>query len=423
MKGFVRKNAVMSVVLGINMHKSATRDRPSKIYATSRMKEMMSLYYLEAKNAADNGRKVAWITGGGPVELLIAMDVIPVYPENHAAMCGAARMGVELSRVAEQAGYSPDICSYARCDIGSYLTGKSPILGLPRPDFVMCCNNTCGMVTKWYEVLARHFGVPLVYFDMPYSHEELTGHALEYIERQIHRAISQIESLVGERFDMERFVEVATRSSRASRLWGEVLEICRHTPSPMTAFDGFILMAPIVTLRGTPEVIDFYEQLKQELEQRVSSGLAAVPDERFRLLWDNLPIWFRLRDLSEVFGGLGACVVASTYLNGWVSYELDPSRPIESLARAYSSAFINMSIEHRARLMRRIIEDYSIDGVVYHSNRSCRPYSFGQYDIKKMLTEWTGVPGILIEADMTDERAYADGPVRTRIEAFIETLQ
>jgi benzoyl-CoA reductase/2-hydroxyglutaryl-CoA dehydratase subunit BcrC/BadD/HgdB len=40
-----------------------------------------------------------------------------------------------------------------------------------------------------------------------------------------------------------------------------------------------------------------------------------------------------------------------------------------------------------------------------------------------MLTERTGVPGILIEADMNDERSFSEGPAFTRIEAFIETLQ
>ena len=73
--------------------------------------------------------------------------------------------------------------------------------------------------------------------------------------------------------------------------------------------------------------------------------------------------------------------------------------------------------------MRDIVEQYSVDGIVFHSNRSCRPYSLGQQDIKDMLTEWTGVPGVLIEADMNDERSYAEGPVFTRIEAFIETLR
>jgi bcr-type benzoyl-CoA reductase subunit B len=387
------------------------------------MREMMSAYYLEAKNAAENDRKIAWINGGGPVELLIAMDVLPVYPENHAAMCGAYKMGVELCEIAERMGYSRDICSYARCDIGSAITGRSPIMGLPRPDFLLCCNNTCGMVTKWYEALARLFNVPLVFIDAPFIHDELTDNAIDYIKHQLDRAIRQMESIIGRKFDMDRFAEVVALSSKATSLWGEVLAVCKNIPSPMNAFEGFVLMAPIVTLRGTRGVVDFYGMLKQELEQRVANGVAAVPGEKYRLLWDNLPIWFKIRDMSEKFTNLKACVVASTYLNGWVSYELDTGAPLDSIARAYASAFINESIQHRAELLRALLEQYSIDGVIFHSNRSCRPYSLGQYDIKEMLTDWTGVPGILLEADMNDERAYAEGPIFTRIEAFIETLE
>jgi bcr-type benzoyl-CoA reductase subunit B len=400
-----------------------TERRSPKIHAGSRMKEMMSMYYLDAKNAADNERKVAWITSGGPVELLIAMDVIPVYPENHGAMCGVTRMGVELSEVAEEMGYSRDICSYARTDIGSAVTGKSPIMGLPKPDFLLCCNNICGTVTKWYEVLARLFDVPLVYIDTPFIHEEMTENSVEYVKHQLTRAIQQMETILGEKFDMERFSEVAMLSGQASNLWGEVLAMSKSIPSPMSAFDGFILMAPIVTLRGQQDVIDFYEVLKAELAERVDNQVAAVPGEKYRLLWDNLPIWFKMRDLSEKFIDLGACIVASTYLNAWARYELDGTNPVDAIARAYASAFVNESIQHRARLMSDIIEEYSVDGVIFHSNRSCRPYSLGQYDIKEMLTERTGVPGILIEADMNDERVYSEGPVFTRLEAFIETLE
>jgi bcr-type benzoyl-CoA reductase subunit B len=397
--------------------------RSPKIHAGSRMKEMMSTYYLEAKNAADNNRKVAWITSGGPVELLITMDVIPVYPENHGAMCGVTRMGVDLCEVSEQMGYSRDLCSYARTDIGSAVTGKSPIMGLPRPDFLLCCNNICGTVTKWYEVLARLFDVPLVYIDAPFIHESMTENSVEYVKRQILRGIKQMESILGKKFDMDRFGEVALLSGKASTLWGETLAMCKTVPSPMSAFDGFILMGPIVTLRGTQEVIEFYEALKKELEERVVSGVAATPGEKYRLLWDNLPIWYKMRDLSEKFLDLNACIVASTYLNAWARYDLDDKDPVDAIARAYASAFVNESLQHRAQLMRDIIEQYSVDGVVFHSNRSCRPYSLGQYDIKEMLAEWTGVPGILIEADMNDERLYSEGPIFTRLEAFIETLK
>jgi bcr-type benzoyl-CoA reductase subunit B len=387
------------------------------------MKEMMSMYYLQSKNAADNNQKIAWITSGGPVELLIAMDVIPIYPENHAAMCGVTRMGVDLCEVSEQMGYSRDICSYARTDIGSAVTGNSPIMGLPKPDFLVCANNICGTVTKWYEVLARLFDVPLVYFDMPFIHDELTEGSINYVERQIRKSIEQMESILGKKFDMDRFTEVATLSAEATSLWGDILGMCKNTPSPISAFDGFILMAPIVTLRGQQDVLDFYRMLKDELEERVANGIASVPEEKYRLLWDNLPIWFKMRDLSEKFVDLHACIVASTYLNAWAASTLDTTEPVRGLAHAYACAFVNQSIQHRAELMRSIVEDYSVDGIVFHSNRSCRPYSFGQYDIKEILTKQTGVPGILIEADMNDERSYAEGPIFTRLEAFIETLQ
>ena len=296
-------------------------------------------------------------------------------------------------------------------------------MGLPKPDFLVCANNICGSVTKWYEVLARLFDVPLVYFDMPFIHDELTENSIDYVTQQIKHAIAQMESILGRKFDMDRFTEVAMLSAEASSLWGEILGTCKNIPSPISAFDGFILMAPIVTLRGQQKVLDFYRMLKEEVDERVANEIASVPGEKYRLLWDNLPIWFKMRDLSEKFVDLHACIAASTYLNAWAATTLDTTEPIRGLAHAYACAFVNQSIQHRAELMRTIVEDYSVDGIVFHSNRSCRPYSFGQYDIKEMLTEWTGVPGILIEADMNDERSYAEGPIFTRLEAFIETLQ
>src|SRR4030065_752694 len=88
-----------------------------KIKAVGKMKEIMTGYYIEAKTAGQSGKKIAWITSGGPVEPLIAMDVIPVYPENHGAMIGASKMGAGLCEKAEKTGYSTELCSYARADI------------------------------------------------------------------------------------------------------------------------------------------------------------------------------------------------------------------------------------------------------------------------------------------------------------------
>jgi bcr-type benzoyl-CoA reductase subunit B len=395
-----------------------------KIKAARSMRELMTRYYTEAKIAeSDGSKKIAWITSGGPVEPLHAMDVIPIYPENHGAMLGASRMSVEQCMVAEDLGYARDLCSYARGDIGSAITKMSPIPGgLPKPDFLIACNNICGTVTKWYEVLARFFDVPMFLIDTPFIHEVKTEESRKYVSSQMEEYIKFLEEQCGKKFDMDRFDEVVSLSIDGVKLWNEVLSTCENRPAPISCFDAFFFLAPIVTLRGTKENNDYYKELLSELKQRVSNGIGAVPDEKYRLLWDNIPIWYQLRPLSELFASYGACLVADTYTNAWARQHIDRDNPILGLATAYTDIYLNIDLEKMVEDIKGLIERYSADGFVLHSNRSCKPYSLGQYDIAKMIQKDLGIPTLIIEADMTDERVYSEAQTRTRIEAFLETI-
>lgn len=60
--------------------------------------------------------------------------------------------------------------------------------------------------------------------------------------------------------------------------------------------------------------------------------------------------------------------------------------------------------------------------MIFHANRSCKPYSFVQEEIAARL-QAGGVPCILLNGDMTDERDFAGGAWGTRLEAFIERLE
>ncbi len=396
-----------------------------KIQSVKRMKEIMTAYYIDAKTAAENNKKVAWITSGGPVEPLIAMDVIPVYPENHGAMIGAAKMGIDLCERSEQMGYARDLCSYARADIACATVDGGPIGGLPRPDFLVCCNNICGTVLKWYEVQARYFNVPLFIFDTPFIHTEFSIEAQKYVRRQFEEFFVFLEEQCGRRFDGDRFEETARLSYEALHLWQDILDTTTKRPSPMTAFDAFTHLALIVTLRGTRTAVDYYTQLREEMLGRVARGVAMVPREEHRLLWDNLPIWYRMRWLSETFASHNASLVADTYTSAWsgMGDHFDDKDLVGALASSYANIYINISIDRMFESLKKKIQKYEIDGLVMHSNRSCKPYSFGQYDLQRRVMDELGVPALVIEADMVDERAFSEAQVDTRIEAFVETLR
>jgi len=397
-----------------------------KIKSVKRMKEIMTEYYIEAKSPKEQtGKKIAWITSGGPVEPLIAMDVIPVYPENYGAMIGASKMGVDLCEKAESMGYASDLCSYARADIASAVINGGPIGGLPEPDMLICCNNICGTVLKWYEVQARYYNVPLFILDTPLCHTEYSPEIKNYVEAQVMEYIKFLEEVCGKKFDYDRMEEVGSLSVRGQELWQAVLDTTMNRPAPMTCFDAFFHLALIVTLRGTQTVVDYYEMLLAEMNQRVKDGISMVPDEKYRLLWDNLPIWYKTRWMSDKFAEHGACLVADTYTSGWCSAlkYMNTDDFLGSLAEGYTRIFLNCGTDQMAENIMALAEKYSADGLVIHSNRSCKPYSLGQYDIQKIVQKKMNIPTLIIEADMVDERNFSESQIETRIDAFIEMLK
>ncbi|MGQ9713383.1 MAG: 2-hydroxyacyl-CoA dehydratase subunit D [Anaerolineae bacterium] len=393
-----------------------------KLRTAKELQRLMQRHYLEGRYLR-LGRPVAWVTSGAPVEPLRAMGVLPIYPENYGALCGAQRVAVTLCQAAEERGYSLDLCSYARSHLGSVFDPKkAPMSGLPKPDLLICCGNICDTVIKWYQALAEHYGIPLFVLDTPFVYGEAPDEAaVAYVQEQLEDMVAFLERHTRRRLRLSRLEEVVGLSREATRLWTEIRMACKARPSPLNAPDLFVNMAPIVVLRGTPEAVRFYQNLKAEVEERVEQGIGAVPDERYRLLWDNIAIWYRLYGFYRIFSEQGACFVVDTYTGAW-SADLQPGDLFTSMARTYTGVLLNQGVGPRARHMVNLAREFQVDGFVMHLNRSCKPYSLPQLEIKRIVQEETGLPGLLLEADHTDSRVYAEEPIRTRVQAFLETL-
>jgi benzoyl-CoA reductase/2-hydroxyglutaryl-CoA dehydratase subunit BcrC/BadD/HgdB len=257
-------------------------------------KELVFRHYMTGRYA-DGARPVAWVTSGAPVEYLKALGFFIHYPENHAAMCGVRRTAVEAIETAEAAGWSRDTCSYVRTDIGTVLSEKTIVGRLPKPDLLVCCTNICQTVLSWYRILAEHFGAELVLIDTPFLYDEATPHAVEYVKRQLEQAIVAAERVAGKSLSHKKLEEVGQLSQDAAYLWSEVMAKGKQRPAPLTVFDQFILMGPIVEMRGEEETIHFYRAMVKALDDRIAKGVGAIREEKIRLLWDNLPIWYRVR--------------------------------------------------------------------------------------------------------------------------------
>ena len=395
--------------------------------ATKKLKAVMGQYFTDLARGPEEGKKTAWCTSVGPAELLWALGFNVYFPENHGAMLGASRMATDLIPLANARGFSPDICSYLTSDVGSYLKGASPLQkmgmsGPPKADVLVYNTNQCRDVKDWFQFYARQWDVPCVGIHTPRAIGELADPILDDVARQTEALVAALENVAGRKLDIDRLREVVSLSRRCTELWKAVLDTAANVPSPITFFDATIQMGPAVVMRGTAGAVDYYETLLAELNSRVAEGAAAVDGERFRVYWEGMPIWGKLRDLSTQFAKLQTCVAASTYCNSWVFGDLDPSDPFRSMARAYSSIFICRSEDYKERYIEEMVAAFHVDGICYHDAKTCPNNSNNRYQMPQRLQEKLGKPYVVINGDLNDLRLYSEEQARTNIEAFVEQL-
>ncbi len=400
-------------------------EKETRPKAKDLMKKLTQDYYRGAQHAHEMGKLIGYTTAVSPVEIFYAHDVIPIYPENHAVMCITNRMTAKLSMAVERLGYTSHLCAYARSDLGYRELKESPIGGIPDPDLLVACNAQCFTLTKWFEVLSRRYQLPVFVFDTPHyiRKAEARKNILAYVEKQLYEMIEALEEKTKKRFDMDRLREVMTYSNEACRGYKAFLDLASHKPSPISIFDTLIHMAINVYLRGTPEAAHYYKVLVEEfLEEKISKGIGAVANEKFRLYWENLPVWFKFKDHFNLLAGRGANILTSLYTQTWC-YEFDVRDPIRSLAENYVSVFSNVELEERAERALDLYRRYALNGTIMFLNRSCKAVTFAIPEIRKIITERTGIPALVFESDMGDPRFYSEAQIKTRLEAYLETLE
>lgn len=400
-----------------------------RLRAAKELNRVVTEYYLECVAARTQGTPIGWMPPmNGAIEIFYAMDLQPVFPENWSPICAAFGLAPRNFEVAESMGYSPDLCGYLRNIIG-YVHGPmnepgSPLGGLPEPDLLISPGGGCIPVMKIFHALERRFPNARVFrADLPQvALEDICPYHVDYAVSELKRLISFLEDATGRRLDYDRLREVVRVSDRACELWDEIMAFRRHVPTPFSAAEIGIMFV-MVTRQGTQAAVDFLTTVRDEVEEWARSGIGVIEEEKLRLFWDNIPLWYNM-GLFNSFEKMGGVVVAETYSSAW-SLRLDPEKPLESLAvkslKSYPLVSC-VSVKTRIDAVVTACRDYGIHGAVLHRNKSCVPITLGQMDIKRALESRLGIPSVIIDADHMDSRNFSVAQFQTRIDAFMEML-
>ena len=399
--------------------------KPKKPLPKSRVMvgEQLAKLYQDTIDAKARGEKIGWSASIFPQEIAEALGLYIVYPENQAAGLAARHYSEDLLNHAETMGYNMDICSYARTNLAYMDLMTAPTNNMPKPDFVLCCNNICNQLTKWFENLAKRFDVPMFLIDTVYNYDACASEEkVRYVRSQVDDLIRGLEEISGKKMDYDRLYQVMEISQRNKDLWREANELLAVKPAPLAGFDLFNYMSCMVCNRGKASTTEILTQLIDEIQENIRQGKSTFPvKEEYRVFWEGIACWPYLAHTFRTLKKYGINMVATGYVNAW-GLEYEPG-DLDGLARAYIDLPNNNN--NLETVVRRRIEahrKFQVDGTIYHVNRSCKVMDCQQYEVQRRISEATGIPYTSFDGDQADFRAYSEAQYETRIQGLVEIM-
>jgi benzoyl-CoA reductase subunit B len=402
--------------------------------------ELFRKWFAALNDTAASGGQAAYVfVMGSMCEILRTFGLPVVFPEINSLQMAVRHVAHDYLNQAEDFGYSPDICGYVKADVAVQLrSGEHPMGRIPKPAIAVL-TNACNTYIKWAEIWQRMYNVPVFTLDVPgtraagmqtWPGDPDFENDRQYVLSQIKELIVLCEGVTGVKFDIDRLRESMGYANDMSRGWKHLLEFNRSRPALFNALtDGTIYLGVTNGLRGTAEGARFFADLVEEMSYKAANGIGTLNDEKYRLTFIGVPCYPIFRRFNELFTQWGGVFVHSTYL--WfasggtnLGYEYDLAHPLESLAEGL---LINVrdamdSMFYQDRAILEMVDQYHLDGVVYHPVKSCRTTSTGMADNRRALMAARDIPSLFIESDMMDRRVVAEAQMKNRIDAFFEGL-
>lgn len=377
--------------------------------------------FADAIEAKKEGKPVAWVSSNFPVEIPETLGLATAYPENQAAGIAARGAGERMCEVAEADGYSNDICAYARISMAYAKLKECPEQDVAMPDVLLCCNNICNCMIKWYENLAIELNIPMILLDIPFNPDyEVPQAEIDYVSAQFWDAVHTLENLFDLKWSDERFKEVTGFSCRSSRAWLDATAQAKYTPSPFNGFDLLNHMAVMVTARGKEAAGEAMEQLLKEYKENHENGTSTYRgEEKYRVMFEGIACWPYLRATSHGLRDRGINMVTTIYAD---AFGFD-YHSFDEMIAAYCSVPNAINLEKSRDKRIKLCKDNNVEGLLVHTNRSCKLWSGFMSEMSRQIGEACGIPVTSFDGDQADPRNFSEAQYDTRVQGLMEIME
>ncbi|MCH5189700.1 MAG: 2-hydroxyacyl-CoA dehydratase [Oscillospiraceae bacterium] len=259
--------------------------------------------------------------------------------------------------------------------------------------------------------------------DIPFKIEPHT--VKHYVNQMQTKVLDRLHEVYGVDISEEALRKAVEEHNEICRLITEIGEYRKEENPRITGYEFHVIN--LVTY-CCPKylIIDKLRETAEELKTR-------VPDEKKNYRAKVVVVGSEMDDpdFTKLIEESGALVVADRYcfgsLPGREEIKLtDGHNVLEQIILHYMKTcqcprYMNQDkVRGRKEYVKQLVNDYHADGVIYEQLKFCEYWGYERALASHIMTNEYGIPSVTVDRQYT---ANASGQLRTRVQAFVESLE
>ncbi|NVM01601.1 MAG: 2-hydroxyacyl-CoA dehydratase [Candidatus Helarchaeota archaeon] len=405
----------------------AAKDQPLEPFL-----EMMLNVFIDVGKARTEGKPIVMHTFNYGPEIFYALDVQPLMQELFSVGLSPVRMNEFYIDLTDEMGFgdNPTICNASRPLIGAYFKKAAPI-----PDLLVFTSTPCNSIAITYQVYQQLCKCPAFVMDIPYWEYDKTREqfkefydekTLGYVLDQSKNLVSWLEKHTKQKLNEEKFKQTMVWLNQARQNIMEFNELLKAVPCPVNSTAGFTNWFTMSLCGGTSAAVEVTKSNRDTAAANVKNKVAGVPDEKIRIAWPYIHVFF---DAMGLFPYLeqNFNAVAIMDLLGFYPVQPHDTSTLEKSFESLAKGTLDLSMVGSCRgpaefyidYVVRWVKDYKCDCVVVPMQFACKHnYSMLRL-MAEVVKEETGIPTLIFGCDPFDAREVPAETIRGRIAEFL----
>ena len=363
--------------------------------------------FLRVKKVKEEGGHVAGtFCTYTPVEILDAAGFTPV------SLCGMSAETIPDAEV----HLPKNLCPLVKSSYGFAVSDKCPYTYFA--DLIVA-ETTCDAKKKMYELLNKI--KPTYVLHLP---QGLAGEAREAWRKELYRFKAYLEDTFGVEITDEALRKASKERNEERRAKLDLMELQKNEPPMLKGLDMYTTLEGSGFLFESEQRLASLRGLEKKVKDEYAEGKNLISKNEKRILVTGCPIGGVLQKTVKAIEESGGVVVCFENCTGIKAIRKQVDVEAEDIIGAIADRYIDIGCAvmtpdpNRMELLKELIAEYNIEGVIEIDLQACTPYCVEAFTISALMKE-IGMPYMAIE---TDYSTSDSGQLLTRIEAFLERL-